>query len=149
MRISDWSSDVCSSDLEDARQVEIAVGSDPAEAVVIDRADRGGGKAQQEAVESAVVKQPPQLRRRLVGIGAAEVGATAEVLERASVVQHAADLAQADLPDGWRADHAPEAGHADDDGRANDQIGRASRRERVCQNVEILGVAGSITKNDT
>src|SRR3546814_1072555 len=52
----------------------------PAEAVVIDRADRGGGKAQQEAVESEVVKQPPQLRRRLVGIGAAEVGATAEVL---------------------------------------------------------------------
>src|SRR3546814_3967210 len=105
MRISDWSSDVCSSDLggahrltggaplqhqesdgadeqanaaqraEDARQVEIAVGSDPAEAVVIDRADRGGGKAQQEAVESEVVKQPPQLRRRLVGLGAAEVGA--------------------------------------------------------------------------
>src|SRR3546814_11089853 len=63
---------------EDARQVEIAVGSDPAEAVVIDRADRGGGKAQQEAVESEVVKQPPQLRRRLVGTGAAEVGATAE-----------------------------------------------------------------------
>src|SRR3546814_3455824 len=122
MRISDWSSDVCSSDLggahrltggaplqhqesdgadeqanaaqraEDARQVEIAVGSDPAEAVVIDRADRGGGKAQQEAVESEVVKQPPQLRRRLVGVGAAEVGATAEVLERASVVQRAADL---------------------------------------------------------
>src|SRR3546814_10596159 len=78
MRISDWSSDVCSSDLEDARQVEIAVGSDPAEAVVIDRADRGGGKAQQEAVESEVVKQPPQLRRRLVGIGAAEVGRSEE-----------------------------------------------------------------------
>src|SRR3546814_12690250 len=78
MRISDWSSDVCSSDLEDARQVEIAVGSDPAEAVVIERADRGGGKAQQEAVESEVVKQSPQLRRRLVGIGAAEVGRSEE-----------------------------------------------------------------------
>src|SRR3546814_4533739 len=108
MRISDWSSDVCSSDL----------------------ADRGGGKAQQEAVESEVVKQPPQLRRRLVGIGAAEVGATAEVLERASVVQRAADLAQADLPDGWRADQAPEAGHADDDGREHEErkqkIGRAN-----------------------
>src|SRR3546814_7431561 len=102
MRISDWSSDVCSSD-RDARQVEIAVGSDPAEAVVIDRADRGGGKAQQEAVESEVVKQPPQLRRRVVGRGAAEVGATAEVLERASVVKRAADLAQADIPDRWRA----------------------------------------------
>src|SRR3546814_14599714 len=113
MRISDWSSDVCSSDLEDARQVEIAVGSDPAEAVVIDRADRGGGKAQQEAVESEVVKQPPQLRRRLVGIGAAEVGATAEVLERASVVQRAAALAQADPP----------------------EVGRASCRERVWQYV--------------
>src|SRR3546814_13854238 len=131
MRISDWSSDVCSSDLEDARQVEIAVGSDPAEAVVIDRADRGGGKAQQEAVESEVVKQPPQLRRRLVGIGAAEVGATAEVLARESDVQRAADFAQADLPEGRRAYQAPDEGHADDDVR--EQNARESGQERGCQ----------------
>src|SRR3546814_11343203 len=98
----------------------MGVGSAPAEAVGIDLANRGCAKAQQEAVESEVVKQPPQLRRRRVGIGAAEVGATAEVLERASVVQRAADLAQADLPDGWRADQAPEAGPADDDGREHE-----------------------------
>src|SRR3546814_11300076 len=120
MRISDWSSDVCSSDLNGRLEIE-------AGAIVTFSAkhDLGsslarGGDLFQETFERALGRKRPEARRHLIGIAG---------LERAR-------LAREELKEG----RAPLIADDDDPLRRNaalprveQEIGRASCRERVCQ----------------
>src|SRR3546814_15015133 len=120
MRISDWSSDVCSSDLGTAKKVQI----EKENTTVIDGAGKKEGitsrikeiKAQVEAATSDYDKE--KLQERLAklsgGVAVIKVGAATEVemKEKKARVEDA-------------------------------QIGRASGRERVCQYVWIAVVAVS------
>src|SRR3546814_11191083 len=91
MRISDWSSDVCSSDL-------------------------------QPMAEADGLEQRARLRPRLVDAGAVEQHRQHHVLQRGELGQQVVEL-------------------------VDEQIGRASCRERGCQYVLIWVVAVSLTKN--
>src|SRR3546814_14301669 len=118
MRISDWSSDVCSSDLEQPRAVPAA-----------DRAAaRGDGVDAQHRRADARARDD----RLVVALEAA--GIMADVGRGAAHVE--AD--QARLAQGCgAADHAADAprGAGEDRIAAGEEIGRASSRESVCQYV--------------
>src|SRR3546814_15178743 len=68
MRISDWSSDVCSSDL-------------PSERVVIHGGQAGRGKAQHEAVKGEVVETPARQSEFVIFIVAALAMPTVQILQ--------------------------------------------------------------------
>src|SRR3546814_21158023 len=117
MRISDWSSDVCSSDLQRCAGAAPALGTDPA--IVVDQGalDLGrdrvgwGGQSRPRGIDAGQVDvaeprahQIGPLEGGAVELGARQVG----------------------------ADRQP--------------LGRATRRERVCQYGKISGVAYSLNK---
>src|SRR3546814_14076501 len=107
MRISDWSSDVCSSDLAVAQQ-QVA-------AVIL-----------HDLLHNCQSKSSAALARRHVGLGQAA----------------AVDFRQAPAVVGDLDDAGAAVG-------AEDQLGRASCRERVCQYVLISVVAVSLKKKKT
>src|SRR3546814_20820448 len=105
MRISDWSSDVCSSDLQ-----AVARGDRPhhpgratGRLPVRDRAERGGERT--DALDGGLAGR----RRQLVAVGVGRVAAHVELAGRAEPER----IFRADI----------------------DKIGRASWRERGCQYV--------------
>src|SRR3546814_12857560 len=102
MRISDWSSYVCSSDLT---EIEVEIGREALPLDVIVAIVDLFGKDQAVVVA-------PSVRLDIIG------------LELALIIGDAARHAEA----------------------VRQEIGRASCRERVCQSVEILVVAGTLKK---
>src|SRR3546814_11532215 len=119
MRISDWSSDVCSSDLRDIL------------AHLVSGAVAGDGEHQWPVVAAGTKRQVERTQvDRLVAPGLGEGGARRDVERRQTAV----------------APGRP-AGDADDAVRiGDDEIGRAAWRERACQSVYISAVAGSYNK---
>src|SRR3546814_12801340 len=112
MRISDWSSDVCSSDLGKDRDEDFAI--DFLDAVLAHRR-RSGGKAEQVAVE---------------GI---DIGKVVDALLAIFGAQRELDVAT-----GHREQRAIDVeckGRFAERGFADREIGRASCRERGCQYV--------------
>src|SRR3546814_11802971 len=129
MRISDWSSDVCSSDLfEDLERIEQHPGrveqhiADPA---AEDDADR---RVKDEIVGMALGHRRAGLFEQLEQIPPAD--------------EDAADIGER-IP---AQDRVP--ANREQNGIAAEEIGRASRRERVGQYVEISGDVGSLNKQD-
>src|SRR3546814_13423122 len=112
MRISDWSSDVCSSDLLVPTILALAGVSDA------ERRERHPALVGHD-LSAAIATPTVRTGRDAAGI-----------------------LFNYAVRYGWNApDVAPGVTEAK-------QIGRASWRERVCQYVEISGVAGSLTKKN-
>src|SRR3546814_4372059 len=117
MRISDWSSDVCSSDLE-VHAVELQLAHQEVQAGFLELADErcpGGG---QLAGRDAVV-----VGRAGAAVGLVQIGQAQQLPD--DVIQL---LVQVDVgpPQSAQPRHAR---------LQHDQIGRASCRERVCQYV--------------
>src|SRR3546814_17992820 len=110
MRISDWSSDVCSSDLGEGCHR-----SSPAASVVIDDLHVVRIAAAPAEADTPLVVDPDAVLSLAIAFEQLQpvCGRNPQVIERSGGVEHA-QLAPGDLLD---------------------QIGRASCRERVCQDV--------------
>src|SRR3546814_18650706 len=113
MRISDWSSDVCSSDLPQLDEKNLAVASTRVPSVSIDQS-----LAMQRKVEAAVAELP-EVELMFSKTGTAEV---------------ATDPMPVNVSDGFVILKPEDEWPAGVDSKA-DEIGRASWRERVCQSV--------------
>src|SRR3546814_12543232 len=129
MRISDWSSDVCSSDLVLCRQADAAL---EAEGLRKSRALHRAG----EEVARHLVERPERFdlshrdRQRPRTIGEIDIGQFDRIVREIGLDA----IGKA-------------AGNLAVDAQIN-EIGRASCRERVCPYVEIAVVAGSLNKTN-
>src|SRR3546814_2785268 len=157
MRISDWSSDVCSSDL---MLIDRAIGA----------AERGASLTQRLLAFSRKQTLLPRLtdvNRLVIDMSDMLVRTLGETIEVApslcrepcysrvdpnqleAAILNLAVNARDAMPDGGRLTIATLAAPVEKNGSSRFpelEIGRASCRERVCQYVEISGVAGSIKK---
>src|SRR3546814_5134855 len=120
MRISDWSSDVCSSDLPCARPMDPTPNPSP----------EGEGLIVTSATELSLYQMVQQQRRFRLFDALAWIALASLILVTAAhlVTKPPAMPAYADVRAAWKPS---EAWLYDRDG----QIGRASCRERVCQYV--------------
>src|SRR3546814_17867818 len=127
MRISDWSSDVCSSDLEEKSKAQRELV--PASFV------EGPGGAQQRLQQRLPERQAAEQHRR-----EDELDDRRLHLDEGVVVQPQGQAAE-DADDG-RGDQR----HGRNAALKDQEIGKASCRERVCQYVSISVVAVSLKK---
>src|SRR3546814_5577774 len=146
MRISDWSSDVCSSDLEGLTEADVCIG---------DVYRLGSAR-----VEVSQARQPCwRLNERFETVGMArrvqETGRTGwyyRVLEEGRVGP-GGTLDLLDRPAGdWTLERILHVLYPDThnvDGLGPLELGRATGRERVCQYVKISVVAVSLKKKKT
>src|SRR3546814_19172886 len=130
MRISDWSSDVCSSDLDPERMQIYGVSVQEVIEAVQEANDEAGGAVIERAEAEYMVTVGGYLEDlddfRNIPLSVSEGGTPVTV----------GDVARVQIVPDFRRGIA-------------EQIGRASGRERVCQYVSIPVVPGSLKKKET